>query len=579
MSSPKTSQPTWLVNRFAASNRFADALLILRRESVVIVLLVTFTILIGLVNYRSSATPDELYQDNAARKSAVHIATHDPQGQPFYGLLVHVAMKLVPNRHVPPVRVPAFLAGILIPLVFYTAHRRWAGREAALIAAVMLAAIDPVRFYMSIGRGYTLLVLGALVLNQLTLSYLRWGGRARLALYIPIGVATCFTHLWAFPLVGGHALFAGFEFARRRRTTTIKRRSGQVVLATVATMVLAIVVYLPMSNEIRAVAAKRETRVNLASIFDAVLQLPRIQGWTIAAHLLMVPIILEGFARRPLRLRSNRTARLYISTILVVLAWASVVHSEYFGSRYLLAMLPAAAGLVAWGLSGYWRPSSVARPLPILPRPATWCVGLGLGMLSLNASVPHEIWGTHSINWSGRDSTYFFRDLAQWLGTQSGEALLVAGLVGLLLRSRWPRPTATFARSDELGLAHFWTAVLGVSLIPVVFCPDLSRPLMEVHMVAVAAVLLDAWEHRFNDAHLRALVPGFIMVAAVAVAWQMGITKPRLSPASLVGIAMYLPALLLIVPLARTTQPSLDGQARSAFTQPSAQVALDDGRI
>jgi hypothetical protein len=79
--------------------------------------------------------------------------------------------------------------------------------------------------------------------------------------------------------------------------------------------------------------------------------------------------------------------------------------------------------------------------------------------------------------------------------------------------------------------------------------------------VVIAAVLLDAWEHRFSDRHLHALRFAFLAIAAIAVAWQANVVLPQLEPRIALFLAMYLPPVLILLPLARTTGPaSSDGQ-------------------
>ena len=118
--------------------------------------------------------------------------------------------------------------------------------------------------------------------------------------------------------------------------------------------------------------------------------------------------------------------------------------------------------------------------------------------------------------------------------------LLAVGVVGLTLagRSRRGLPAepsdldSDLERRDDLATAYFWTAVLLASMGPLVLGPAFSLPLFEVHMLAAAAVLLDAWEHRFSDRHLHALRYAFLMIAAIAVLWQVGVALPQLTPAA-----------------------------------------------
>jgi hypothetical protein len=533
----------------------------LRRRRVAVALLVAFTFLVGIVSQRLFASIDEGYQWSAARHPIPYIVTHDPQNHPFYGVLAHLTMQYFPGSPIAPVRLPSFIAGMLVPLVFYLTHRRWAGHEAALVVATILVVMDPLRYYMSVGRGYSLVLLGVLVLNHLVISTLRRGGWMRASVYIPVGVATCFTHLWAFPVVGTHGLFLGLVVLRRRGRGVVARRALVMLAAVAATVVIGIAAYLPMLGEIRAVAGRRGTTLMVRHVLNGVLQLPRFASWTVAAHLLFVPIILEGFARRPLRVRRNPVALMYIMTIVILIAWSSVVHSVYFGSRYLLGLVPAAAGLVAWGLSGYWRAKQARRPLPLLSRPATWAIGLALGILSANAPIAHEIPCGAITDGVGRDSGYYFRNLPRAIGDPVALGLLAVGIAALVLTGRFGGREWYLDGRDGVASAYVWTGLLLASMVPLILGPAASPPLFEVHTVVIAAVLLDAWEHRFSDRHLHALRFAFLAIAAIAVAWQANVALPQLEPRIALLLAMYLPPVLILLLLARTTGPaSSDGQ-------------------
>jgi len=241
---------------------------------------------------------------------------------------------------------------------------------------------------------------------------------------------------------------------------------------------------------------------------------------------------------------------------VILLAWSSYIHSVYFGSRYLLGLVPGASGLAAWGFSGYWRGRTVHRRLPVLPRPATWAIGLALGVLSANMPIAHELPCGASTSASGKDSGYYYRDLAKWIGDPAALGLLAVGVAGLVLAGRFGLRERIVKGRDDVALAYSWTALLLASLVPLVLGPAFSQPLFEAHILVVGAVLLDAWEHRFSDRHLHALRFAFLAIAAIAVAWQANVAMPELTPWMALGLAMYLPPVLILLPLARTTGPA-----------------------
>jgi len=526
----------------------AGVLAFLRRRPVGLALLMAFAALSATVNQRLCASADEAGQEADSGRSPAYIVTHFhvAQNHPFYGLLAHAAIRLVPWSPIRPVRLPAVVAGLLIPLAVYRAERRRSGHAAALLTAMLLLLIDPIRQYTAVGRGYSLMLLGVLALNGLLLSALRRGGWWRPVAYLVVGAATCYTHLWAFPVLGGHGLFLVTEAIRSRRGGPVARRAIGMLAAVAGAGAVGFGLYAPMLAEIRAAAGVREPTPMVRPLVDALLQFPRFGSWTVAANLLLVPILLEGFARRPLRAFFDRAGRLHAAVILVVLGGAAALHPINFGNRFLMGIVPAAAAIVASGLAGYWRGRTTGR-LPALPRPATWAVGLALGILAANAPIAHELPMSAITGTDGRDSGYYYRDLPRRVGNPPAVILLAVGFAGLGIgRGRaGPRPGGTAG-------AWFWTGVLAASLPWVLIGPSFSQPLFEVHMIAAAVALLSAWEHRFERRYLDASRYAFVAVAGLAVAWQLEIGVP---PTPL-GLAAHLPPILLVVALAGTTGPA-----------------------
>ena len=525
---------------------------ILRRRPVAIALLGVFALLAGLLNQELCASIDEAGQLAVSERSISYIMTHfrEAQNHPLYGILAHAAIGQFPGSPIRPIRLPSFLAGLLIPIIFYFTQRIRSGHGAAILVAMVLVVVDPLRHYGAVGRGYSILVLGVLVLNHLLLTVLRRGGWARAVLYVPVGAATCYAHLWAFPVLAGHGLFLVWELLRRRGRGAVGRRAAVMLAMIGAAVVSGLGLYWPMAGEIRAMVGTREASPMLLPLADAVLQLPRFASWTVAAHLLMVPIVLEGFARLPASRLGTRAVRLHGSVIACVLAGAMVLHPVNFGSRFLLGIVPSVASLIALGLSGYWRGRRGA--LPVLPRPATWAIGLGLGVLAANATIAHEIPAGAVADRDGIEVGYYYRGLARRVGDPAALVLLAAGAAGLVLR----RPGMGRSERRGVALAYIWSAVLIASILPVLLGPSFSKPLFEVHMVAMAAVLLAAWEHRFDDRYLHAMRFGFLAIGAIALVWQVGLTVPRYTRWTVLGVASYLPPVLILLPIARTTGPA-----------------------
>ena len=84
---------------------------------------------------------------------------HLPNNHVFHSLLVHIATRLVGSIEPWAVRLPTFLAGVLvIPTVYFLARRLY-GRPPAVIAACLVAGVDYLVKYSADARGYMLMTL------------------------------------------------------------------------------------------------------------------------------------------------------------------------------------------------------------------------------------------------------------------------------------------------------------------------------------------------------------------------------------------------------------------------------------
>ena len=119
-----------------------------------------------------------------------------------------------------------------------------------------------------------------------------------------------------------------------------------------------------------------------------------------------------------------------------------------------------------------------------------------------------------------------------------------------------------------------WTGLLLVSLLPLLLGRDYFRPtwLQEVHMVAVAGVLLLAWNHRDDGRRIHSLRWGLLLCALVAAAWQTGTESPEFTPQVALGIASYLPPALAILACFGEPSPAPKPDADAGTTIPDLTV-------
>jgi hypothetical protein len=502
---------------------------------------------------------DEAGQLEVAQGSlaAIPMQFQDAQNHPLYGILAHFAMRYLPLPVVLAGRTPALVAGLLLPWVFYRGRSRWVGHEAAILAALLFVFVDPVKHYCTSARGYVLLMLGSLILADVLLTYLEWGGARWLAVYIGVAVATCYAHLWTFPILGAHGVFLGTEALRPAGYRPALGRLACVTAALGTAVVLALLAYAPLIPQIVAMGTHHVPGLMGARLAEAGLQMMRYGSWTVAVFLVLVPVLLEGFARRgEERPLGDRAVRLHVTLIATVLLFASVVNPLNFGSRFLLGIAPSVFALAAWGLAGYWRGMVPCDRVPVLPWTATCWIGLALGVLVANTRLSHEIPPRSNGELKDDYQGAYYHMLPKEVGNRTALGLLGLGIAGVALRHRIPRPSGPLARRLTTAAVVFWTVALIAAIVPLALGPYAFEPrgLFEVHMVAVGAVALLAWQHRFDDRVLSQLRYAFLACVPVAALWQAGFLDARFDLNWLARMLLYLPPLGIIVALARTTR-------------------------
>ena len=135
------------------------------------------------------------------------------------------------------IRMPAFVAGVLLVPATYVAGRALYGRHAGLIAAGLVAASSVLIEYSTNARGYTLVAL--LFVLMLALGT-RLRGSASLAEWLALALLAAlalFTVPSALYAVGGIALWLGLEL-RRERTLLLRRWLPAVLVASMLTLLL-----------------------------------------------------------------------------------------------------------------------------------------------------------------------------------------------------------------------------------------------------------------------------------------------------------------------------------------------------
>ncbi|MGB8984233.1 MAG: glycosyltransferase family 39 protein [Anaerolineales bacterium] len=169
-----------------------------------------------------------------------------PNNHIFHTILVGIAYRLLGGQAW-VLRLPAFTAGVLmIPAMYLTARRFFSAAQA--LAAAGLVAVIPVFIDYSVnGRGYTMLMLFALLLANFAGILVARPSRPALVAYTITSALGFYTiPIFLYPWAGISLwVFVTYLFAREARSEKVRRLGvflGTCMLAGLLTMIL----YLPV---------------------------------------------------------------------------------------------------------------------------------------------------------------------------------------------------------------------------------------------------------------------------------------------------------------------------------------------
>ncbi len=382
--------------------------------------------------------------------------------------------------------------------------------------------------------------------------------------YVAAAVATGYAHLWGFPVIAAHGAFVTVEALRPgagRAGPEAGRRGAGGDRGGRRARGRALPADAPGDPPD---GPDRVPGLMVRQLVAALLQLVRFGSWTVAVHLVLVPIVLGGFARRGESPWRDRTFRLHANVIAWVLAGAMALHPINFGSRFLLGIEPSLWAVAAWGLSGFWRwgvgsgeggARLVFSPHSPLPTPHSEC-GWSASGSGCWSPTPRLRTDPARLVREGAPSTevHLLRKLPRAIGNPAAVAIVVAGLAAVGFRAAGFAPSPRIARLASRAAIAGWTAVAFASIVPLVLGPFAPGPpwAFEVHMVAVGAILLLAWEHRHDARALGALRYGLLATALIALFWLAGVPEPSVDPALALKLAVAALPVLVAVPLAGT---------------------------
>lgn len=191
---------------------------------------------------------DEAYTYLRYASKPIYVALSDysaPNNHVFHTLLVHLSTRLLGGAPW-AIRLPALLAGIALVPATYAAGRALYGRDAALLAAALVAASSALIEFSVNARGYTLLALCALLILALAVYLRRADNPAAwvlFALLSALGFYTLPVMLYPFGIV---AVWLAWSTACGDAPVGTRRLLLDLLAATAGAGVLTLVFYAPV---------------------------------------------------------------------------------------------------------------------------------------------------------------------------------------------------------------------------------------------------------------------------------------------------------------------------------------------
>ncbi|MEZ5396141.1 MAG: glycosyltransferase family 39 protein [Bryobacterales bacterium] len=151
-------------------------------------------VVIRLIHLGAPMRYDEAYTFNSYVSQSLPriLVDYWPNNHVLHSILSHLSTMLLGDAPW-AIRLPAFLAGVLLIPAIYLLLARFASAEAALVAAGLTAASPPLVAYSVNARGYTLVALLFLGLAAVTLELQRRDDRALWAYFVLFATAGLFT--------------------------------------------------------------------------------------------------------------------------------------------------------------------------------------------------------------------------------------------------------------------------------------------------------------------------------------------------------------------------------------------------
>jgi 4-amino-4-deoxy-L-arabinose transferase-like glycosyltransferase len=310
---------------------------------------------------------------------------YEPNNHVLHTVLVKLST-LVLGSSPAAIRLPAFIAGVLLVPATYACGKLFYGTASGLIAAALVAVAPSFVMYSTNARGYTMVVLAFLVLLMLAAYVRQASNRAAWALFVLVGTAG----FWTVPIMlypfGAVATWMVWT-ALARDTPRPWRLLSALSLAVVGTTLLTACLYIPIIVRCGPGCLAANRYVAPSTMHDLLLQLPVSGGeiwWTISKGLGPMLVILLGCGLLVGGIWHARVGRTRVGLLAPIVGWTVallVVTHRAPPARILLYLLPVLFIVVGAGLSLMGR-VTIRRPRLAFPLSATVAVCLGLWIAS-----------------------------------------------------------------------------------------------------------------------------------------------------------------------------------------------------
>lgn len=245
------------------------------------------------------------------------------------------------------IRLPAFLAGLLVLPFTYAVARRIAGRATALLALALAGAHPALLIYSTNARGYSLVTAAALLCVLLTLTLRKRRSPAAWMAFAVVGIAGMFTVPTMLYALAGTAVFGIVSAKPQRRGTLVL----EFAMAAVGIAAAAAALYAPAALRTgpAAILANRyvapiDTQAWIARATSLAVEL--WQTWT--SHIpFPIALVLAAAFLAGLAHRRSRTlfASLATMCLALMLAQRAVPYARVLVFLAPFASLVTAAGL------------------------------------------------------------------------------------------------------------------------------------------------------------------------------------------------------------------------------------------